>query len=61
MLGSSVCALVARVTIQKQARVRAKWARVRAKKGSRAFRPHMHSLCVLRRLGIVRGALVTVQ
>ena len=39
----------------------AKRARVRAKKGSRAFRRRVHSLRVLRRLGIVRGALVTVQ
>ena len=37
MLGSLVRALVACVTIQKQARVRAKQARVHAKNGSRTF------------------------
>ena len=61
MLGSSVRALVVRVTIQKTGARGAKWARICAKKGSRAFRPRVRSSRVLRRLGIVRGVLVTVQ
>ena len=39
----------------------AKQAHMHAKRGSRAFRPRMHSLRVLRRLEIVRVALATVQ
>ena len=58
MLGSSVRALAARATIQK-------WALEApnglAKKGSRAFGPCVRSSRVLRRLGIVGGALLTVQ
>ena len=61
MLGSSVRALVARVTIQKTGARGAKRARVCAKKESRTFRPRVRLSRVLRRLGIVRGALVTVQ
>ena len=61
MLGSSVRALIACATIQKTGARGAKRARVHAKKGSRAFRPCVRSSRVLRRLGIVRGALVTVQ
>ena len=60
MLGSLVRALVAHVTIQKRARG-IKQARIRAKKGSRAFRRCVGSSRVLRRLDIVGRALATVQ
>ena len=61
MLGSSIRALVARVTIQKRAPEAPKKARVRAKRGSRTSRPCVRSSRVLRRLDIVRTALATVQ
>ena len=56
MLGSLVRALVARVMIQKWALEAPNRLVYMPKKGSREFR-----LRVLGRLGIVRGALVTVQ
>ena len=61
MLGSSIRALVARITIQKRALKETKRAHVRAKRGSRASRPCVRSSRVLHRLGIVRVALATVQ
>ena len=61
MLGSSVLALVARVTIQKWALQVPNGLAYVPKKGSRAFQPRVRSFRVLRHLGIVRGALVTVQ
>ena len=60
MLGSSVRALIARVTIQKRA-LEAPNGLAYAPKRVRAFQPHVHLSRVLRRLDIVRGALVTVQ